>query len=85
MGAPESVERILESLPACPGVYLMRDAEGRVIYVGKAVNLHSRVRSYFAPSAQENPKIRRLVSQIADLEFIVTDNELEGSSFWKPT
>jgi len=56
----------------------MRDAEGRVIYVGKAVNLHSRVRSYFAPSAQENPKIRRLVSQIADLEFIVTDNELEA-------
>lgn len=78
MGVPESVERILESLPARPGVYLMRDAEGRVIYVGKAVNLHSRVRSYFTPSAQENPKIRRLVSQIADLEFIVTDNELEA-------
>ncbi|MCS7283979.1 MAG: excinuclease ABC subunit UvrC [Anaerolineae bacterium] len=78
MGIPESVERTLENLPARPGVYLMRDAEGRVLYVGKAVNLHSRVRSYFTPSAQENPKIRRLVSQIADLEFIVTDNELEA-------
>ncbi len=56
----------------------MRGAEGRVIYVGKAVNLAGRVRSYFTPSAQENPKTRRLVAEVASLEFIVTDSELEA-------
>ncbi len=78
MKVPESVETVLQNLPARPGVYLMRDAEGRVLYVGKAVNLHSRVQSYFTPSAQENPKIRRLVAEVASLEFIVTDSELEA-------
>lgn len=59
---PDSIQTVLSNMPARPGVYLMRDAEGRVIYVGKAVNLASRVRSYFTPSAQENPKTRRLVA-----------------------
>jgi excinuclease ABC subunit C len=56
----------------------MRDVRGHVIYVGKAVNLRSRVRSYFTPSAQENQKVRWLVAEIDDLEFITTDTELEA-------
>ena len=56
----------------------MRDVAGQVIYVGKAVNLRSRVRSYFTPSAQENDKVRRLAAEVSDLEFIVTDTELEA-------
>lgn len=68
----------LDALPTEPGVYIMRDAERRVIYVGKAVNLRSRVRSYFHDSAQTSSKIRRLVAEVADLEFIVTATELEA-------
>lgn len=68
----------LDALPTEPGVYIMRDAERRVIYVGKAVNLRSRVRSYFQESAQASSKIRRLVAEVADLEFIVTATELEA-------
>ncbi len=75
---PESIQSILQNLPERSGVYLMRDAQGQVLYVGKAVNLRSRVRSYFTPSAQENPKTRRLVERVADIEFIVTDSELEA-------
>lgn len=68
----------LDALPTEPGVYIMRDTELRVIYVGKAVNLRSRVRSYFQESAQASSKIRRLVAEVADLEFIVTATELEA-------
>ncbi len=78
VAVPEHVQRILDRMPAHPGVYLMKDANGQVIYVGKAVDLRSRVRSYFTPSAQENLKTRRLVAEIADLEFILTDTELEA-------
>jgi len=78
MNVPEHLRVTIQALPARPGVYLMRDGREQVIYVGKAVNLRSRVRSYFTPSAQESPKIRRLVAQVADLEFIVTDTELEA-------
>ena len=68
----------LETLPARTGVYLMRDVRATVIYVGKAVNLRSRVRSYFQPSADHPPRLRRLVEDVADLEWIVTDTELEA-------
>ncbi|MBN1179583.1 MAG: excinuclease ABC subunit UvrC [Anaerolineae bacterium] len=78
MNTPADLEGILEALPACPGVYLMRDVKEQVIYVGKAINLRSRVRSYFTPSAQENPKIRRLAGEISDIETIVTETELEA-------
>ncbi|MGI6209781.1 MAG: excinuclease ABC subunit UvrC [Anaerolineae bacterium] len=64
--------------PCQPGVYIMRDAEGRVIYVGKAVNLRNRVRSYFHPSNAGDRKIQRLHESLADLEFIVTSSELEA-------
>jgi excinuclease ABC subunit C len=68
----------LDTLPSRTGVYLMKDAKGDVIYVGKAVNLRSRVRSYFQASADHGPRTRRLVEDIADLEWIVTDTELEA-------
>lgn len=78
MDVPEHVQTQIETFPRRPGVYLMRDADGAVVYVGKAVDLRSRVRSYFQPSAWENPKVRAIVAEIADLDFIVTDSELEA-------
>jgi len=68
----------LDNLPAKPGVYIYRDGKGQVIYVGKSVILRHRVRSYFTASAQQNPKTRELVAHIRDLDFIVTDSELEA-------
>ncbi len=68
----------LQTLPTKPGVYLMKDEQGEVIYVGKAVNLRNRVRSYFHASAQHSPKLRRMVDHIADFDFIVTDSEIEA-------
>jgi excinuclease ABC subunit C len=71
-------EQKLDTLPERPGVYLMRGSDQTVIYVGKAVVLRNRVRSYFHASARHDPKVLRLVSEIADLEWIVTDTELEA-------
>ncbi len=68
----------LTSLPAKPGVYYMRDASGRVIYVGKAINLRNRVRSYFHSAVSQPPKVQRMVEHVADLDFIVTASELEA-------
>ncbi len=68
----------LATLPKQPGCYLFKDASGAVLYVGKAVNLRQRVRSYFQKSAQHTPKVARMVRRIADLEWIVTDSELEA-------
>ncbi len=68
----------LSHLPDKPGVYLMKDASGRIIYVGKAVNLKNRVRSYFQTSRAHSPKTVALVARIADLEFIVTASEIEA-------
>ena len=72
------INQILKTLPTKPGVYLHKNAQGKVIYVGKAVNLRSRVRSYFHKSAQQTEKTRRLVAEVADIEFIVADSELEA-------
>ena len=74
----EALSRKLETLPKVPGVYLMHNAKGCIIYVGKAVNLASRVRSYFHASAQEHPKTRRLVGEIRDIEWIITDSEVDA-------
>ncbi len=74
----DHVRSQIETLPRKPGVYLMRDANEDVIYVGKAIDLRSRVRSYFQPSSWKYGKVRAIVSDIADLEFIVTDSELEA-------
>ena len=68
----------LDSLPDRPGVYIYRDTEDRVIYVGKSIHLRNRVRSYFHASSQRHNKTRELVSNIHDLEFIITDTELEA-------
>ncbi|MCX7951571.1 MAG: excinuclease ABC subunit UvrC [Clostridiales bacterium] len=67
----------LKSLPESPGVYLMKDATGEIIYVGKAVNIKNRVRQYFKNSNQL-PKVRAMVANIADFEYILTDTELEA-------
>ena len=68
----------LAGLPDNPGVYLMKDAQGRIIYVGKAVNLKNRVRSYFQSGRGHSPKVRAMVARIADLEYIITANEMEA-------
>lgn len=68
----------LKKLPNSPGVYLMHDDNDTIIYVGKAVNLHNRVRSYFRKIVGRGPQIDRMVEQIARFEYIVTDSELEA-------
>lgn len=75
---PPLVEDKLKTLPKKPGCYIYRSAEGDVLYVGKAINLSNRVRSYFVPSAKHSSRIARLVSRIADFETIVVDSELEA-------
>jgi excinuclease ABC subunit C len=68
----------LKALPAKPGVYIMRNAKGDVIYVGKAASLRNRVRSYFGAPRSLEPKTRRLVQQVEDFEYIVTGSEQEA-------
>ena len=68
----------LKKLPAQPGVYIMHDGQDAIIYVGKAVNLHNRVRSYFRKIVGRGPQIDRMVKQISRFEYIVTDSELEA-------
>ena len=74
----ESLAATLAVLPNKPGVYIMRDVHGKIIYVGKAIILKNRVRSYFRPTAQLLPKVRVLVSKVDSLETIVTANEMEA-------
>jgi len=68
----------LKTLPAKPGVYLFKDKEGKVIYVGKAANLSNRVRSYFGAPTNLSSKSQRLVAKIQDFEFVVTNSEQEA-------
>jgi len=78
MEIEEHIQGILDTAPTNPGCYLMKDAQGGVIYVGKAINLRNRLRSYFHASAQEDRKTRRLVRHIADIEWIIVGSELEA-------
>jgi excinuclease ABC subunit C len=78
MAVSPTLEEKLKSLPTSPGCYLYKDAAGEIIYVGKAVNLRNRVRSYFQKSAQHTAKTRKLVSRIADVDIVVVDSELEA-------
>lgn len=71
-------EEELKKLPGKPGVYIMRDAGDGILYVGKAVNLHNRVRSYFRDNIGRGPMIDKMVTLIARFEYIVTDSELEA-------
>lgn len=74
----ENIREALAVLPDKPGVYLMHDKDGKVIYVGKAVVLKNRVRSYFRNLASHTPKVRAMVAKIADIETIVTSSEVEA-------
>jgi len=78
MDINDHIQSILDSTPTKTGCYLMKDGDGKVIYVGKAVNLRSRLRSYFHASAMENNKTRHMVRRIQDIDWIVVASELEA-------
>lgn len=77
-GFSDNIKNALAVLPEKPGVYLMHDASGKVIYVGKAVVLKNRVRSYFRNLASHTPKVKAMVAKIAEIETIVTSSEVEA-------
>ena len=72
------IQHILDTLPPKPGCYIMKDVNGTVIYVGKAVNLRNRVRSYFHTNGDGREKVTRLIQEIADIDWIVVQSELEA-------
>src|SRR5229473_151618 len=74
----EKIQLVLNSLPHKPGIYLMKDAQGTILYVGKAISLYNRVRSYFQESTDLSPKNRSMVAKIDDIEFLVVKNEVEA-------
>jgi excinuclease ABC subunit C len=74
----DHIQAVLDTSPNKPGCYLMKDDKGQIIYVGKAVNLRNRLRSYFHVSAQQDLKTRQMVRKIKDIEWIVVDSELEA-------
>lgn len=77
MATENLFEARLDLVPTSPGVYLMKDATGSVIYVGKAINLRQRLRSYFGPNPQGNEKVLAMISHIRDFSFLLCQNELE--------
>ncbi len=72
------IQQELKKMPKKPGVYLMHDKNDNIIYVGKAIKLQNRVRQYFQSSRNLSPKIKKMVSQVAYFEYIITDSELEA-------
>ncbi|WP_017307244.1 excinuclease ABC subunit UvrC [Spirulina subsalsa] len=76
--SPPHIEQRLKEIPLEPGVYLMRDSHGQILYIGKSKKLRSRVRSYFRSSQPLSDRIALMVRQVADIEFIVTDTESEA-------
>ena len=74
----EKIQSVLNSLPHRPGIYIMKDAQGSILYVGKAISLYNRVRSYFQESTDLSPKNRSMVAKIEDIEFLVVKNEVEA-------
>jgi excinuclease ABC subunit C len=78
MHVSEQLKPIIDSVPAKPGCYLMKDSSGRVIYVGKAINLRNRVRSYFHASSNQHRKVAELVRHVTDVDWIVVGSELEA-------
>jgi excinuclease ABC, C subunit len=73
-----NIEEQLKILPDKPGVYIMKDKDGQIIYIGKAVSLKNRVRQYFQNSRNHSAKVRAMVDNISEFEYIVTDSELEA-------
>lgn len=78
MEISEHIQGILDNLPPKPGCYMMKNDTGDVIYVGKAINLRSRVRSYFHASVKHGSKTNQMVRRISDIEWIIVDSELEA-------
>ncbi len=78
MEISDQLQSILDSAPTKSGCYLMKDVGGKVIYIGKAINLRNRLRSYYHASAMQNHKTRQMVRRIADIDWIVVGSELEA-------
>jgi len=78
MPVSDHLQAILDTLPTKPGCYLMKNASGKIIYVGKANNLRARVRSYFHASTEASRKIKRMLFELTDIEWIVVESELEA-------
>lgn len=74
----EKIQSVLNSLPHKPGIYIMKDGQGTILYVGKAISLYNRVRSYFQESTGLSPKNRSMVAKVEDIEFVVVKNEVEA-------
>ncbi len=74
----KAIESQLKSLPSKYGIYIFKDTHGKVLYVGKAANLRHRVKSYFSSGTKLSPKLQKLIVNISDLEFMVTDSEQEA-------
>jgi excinuclease ABC subunit C len=72
------IKEKISNLPTAPGVYLMKDSLGSIIYVGKSKNLRSRVGSYFANSKSHSPKVLKLVKNLKDFDYVLTDTEFEA-------
>ena len=72
------VSNKLKKVPTSPGIYIMKGAKERVLYVGKAVNLRNRLRSYFQSSASLDARKSKMVTEVKDFEYVVTKNELEA-------
>ncbi len=72
------IKELLRQLPSSPGVYIMRNARGNILYVGKAINLRNRVRSYFTSQSKLNPKTRLLVEEVSDFEYFIVSSEQEA-------
>jgi excinuclease ABC subunit C len=75
---PDHIKTILKNLPLKPGCYLMKNADGKIIYIGKAKRLRQRVRSYFTSAPENDPKTLKMRSLVADIDFIVTENEVKA-------
>ena len=78
MKFPESLLNKVKKAPRKPGCYIFRDKKNKILYIGKAVNINSRVSSYFTNYKKLDPKITLLIDQIRRVEFITTDSELEA-------
>ncbi len=78
MNHSEKIQAVLATIPAKPGCYIMKNACASIIYVGKAISLRNRVRSYFHAESGHDAKTRRLVREVADIEWILVGSELEA-------
>lgn len=74
----ENIKTIINNLPTRPGVYIMKNDKGKIIYIGKAKSLRNRVRSYFTTNADHQPKTLRMRAQVADIDYILTENEIKA-------